>query len=281
MTDEMFRVLRDIICEMTGILYDESKLYLLESRIRRRLVDLGLGSFDEYLKIVHNFDSHPEEKEVFIDLVTTHETSFFRNAPQLDILVNDVAPAIFAKARERGQSEIKIWSAGCSTGEEPYNIVMMMAKCGVLPDDLKVRIMGTDISSVSIETAKRGMFDSYSLRNVPHEYLNKYFTQVDDKKFMVADSILNSVEFCQLNLLDTAGMSAMCDMDIVLCRNVFIYFHTGFREKVAELLCGAIRDNGFLFIGHSESFYDMSKFFTLETKRGVPVYRKRGAGLQN
>ncbi|VAX20942.1 Chemotaxis protein methyltransferase CheR [hydrothermal vent metagenome] len=275
LTNDMFRILRDIIHDMTGILYDESKTYLLENRILRRLSDVGLESFDEYLDIIHNLDAHPQEKEAFIDLVTTHETSFFRNAPQLDIFINDALPQILVEAERKGAGEVKIWSAGCSTGEEPYNIAMMMEMSSVVPQNLKVRVLGTDISMLSIKTAKNGLFDSYSLRNAPYEYLHRFFTKVDDKKFMISSSVANSVEFCQLNLLDEEGMCKMSKMDIIVCRNVLIYFDLDVRNKVAKLLHRSLRDGGLLFIGHSESFSDLSEMFTLETRKGIPVYRKK------
>ncbi len=275
LTNDMFRLLQDIIHEMMGILYDESKTYLLENRILRRISDTGIESFDEYLEIIQNLDAYPQEKEAFIDLVTTHETSFFRNAPQLDVFVNGMLPQIFGEAERTGRDEVKIWSAGCSTGEEPYNIAMMMEMNSIVPENLKVRVIGTDVSMLSISNAKNGLFDSYSLRNTPGEYLHRFFSKVDEKKFIIANSVINSVEFRQLNLVDAEAMGEMRDMDIIVCRNVLIYFDSDVRDKVAKFLHRSLRDGGLLFIGHSESFSDLPEMFTLETRKGIPVYRKK------
>lgn len=265
--DAIFRQLRDFIYEKCGIFIPDTKKYLLENRLVKIIQDRGLKGFDEYLFFVTNGCCDHELARLF-DSITTNETFFFREPQQLDALINEVAGRV---AEQNKTKIIKIWSSACSTGEEPYTIAMMFKE---QLSSLKAEILASDISSNVLESAKKAVYGSYSVRNVPENYLKKYFNK-NGQSFVLENSIKNCVRLKNINLIDEKGMKNIKDMDVIFCRNVLIYFDDKAKQKVISHLYNSIKPGGFLFIGTSESLHNITRAFVPVVINKVVVYQKR------
>lgn len=265
---------RQYIYENCGIYFRDNKKYLLESRLQKRIDFLGLESFDHYLDhLKYGAGSAPEKKYLF-EAITINETFFFRNQPQLDVLVKTVMPELIAEKKKAGKNKIRIWSAASSSGEEPYSVAM------VILDLIKTRfpnfefeIVGTDISSAVLDTAKNGVYKEYSARNTPPYYLKKYFKQ-NVSGFELAPQVKNMVSFRLLNLYDTTAMKMMMNYDIIYCANVLIYFDANSKIKVVNSLYNALTKGGYLFIGYSETLHGISKAFKIVSFPKTVGYKK-------
>lgn len=277
LTDAQFARLRDLISVRTGLLYPDNKRYLLESRLRARLEAKGLKCFDAYLAHV---DSDPNREEELTDLfshITNNETSFYRNAAQFAGFQERVLPEIIENRRAVGQRRIKIWSAGCSSGEEAFTIAMMV--CEVMGEEMRdwrVEIVASDLSASMIERAKEGLYGEYSMRSLPEGFRAKYFTQNESGAYHVGDKLRRLVRFSVANLNLDAELTSMTGCDAVFCRNVLIYFEPAARAKVVERLWRALAPGGWLFVGHSESLQSLAESFELVRLRGAVAYRKEG-----
>lgn len=172
--DETFKQLRDFIYEKSGIFIPEAKKYLIENRLIRRIQENGLKTFEDYFNFVINSGYERELPRLF-DAITTNETFFFREPQQFDVLCSEIVKRVTEKSCIKN---IKIWSAACSTGEEPYTIAMMFKE---KLSDIRLEIIASDISNNVLESARRGIYSSYSVRNVPQNYLMKYFNRKDRK----------------------------------------------------------------------------------------------------
>lgn len=262
-TDGEFQELRQFIYDKCGIFFQDNKKYLLENRLSGRLDALKLSSFQEYIKYLKRSPQGRNELNRLFDAITINETSFFRNEPQIQAFENVVFPEILDRAKKEGRNVIKIWSAACSSGEEPYTLAMVIHhKFKFQLGNIKVEIVGTDISQEIIEKANEGIYTEYSMRNMRPEYLSKYFQKVDGK-YILNDDIKNMVIFEQANLLDRFKMSRYRNFDIIFCRNVLIYFDLKAKTQVINSLYDSLNPSGYLFIGHSESLHGISKAFKL------------------
>ncbi len=273
MTNQEFILLRDFVYEKTGIYFAENKGYLLESRLAGRLDELGLSSFEEYhYYLKYGGQKTGQELISLFDLVTTNETSFFRNPPQLDAF-----KMIVQKSYANGpwpQGGLKIWSAGCSTGEEPYTLaILMLELMSQTGRSLPFTILGTDISTKALESAKKGIFNQYSVRNTDKVVLNKYFTE---KKgiYILNDAVKKYVTVNFLNLMDSDSYRKYKQMDMIFCRNVLIYFDDKGKKKVIENLYESLKPKGYLTIGHAESLHNISRGFKPLIFPGTIAYQK-------
>lgn len=265
--DTTFRQLRDFIYERCGIFIPDTKKYLLENRLTKRIKDRGLKGFDDYLFFVTNGRCDDELARLF-DSITTNETFFFREPQQLDVLINELAGKI---AEMNKTKNIKIWSAACSTGEEPYTIAMMFKEKLI---SLKAEILASDISGRALESAKKAVYASYSVRNVPENYLKKYFNK-NGQSFILENSVKNYVQFKNINLIDGKSMKSIKGMDVIFCRNVLIYFDDKAKQKVISHLYDSLKPGGFLFIGISESLHNITRAFMPVAINNIVVYQKR------
>ncbi|MGK7345799.1 MAG: CheR family methyltransferase [Candidatus Nitrospinota bacterium M3_3B_026] len=272
---ETFLALRDLISQWTGVMYEERKTYLLENRLQRRLRFLGMGSFEEYLDALTADFPSGKEREAFIDLVTTHETYFFRNLPQLEVFVSKALPDLVERLKSRSEKVARIWSAACSSGEEPYTLAMMMDRKGSPGSFMEARILGTDISPEVLRRAREGLYDRYSLRSTPEGYLKEYFSGEGDGLFRLNERIRRRVKFERGNLLDGSFAIPSRSMDVVFCRNALIYFDDKTKKRAVENIARVLKPGGWLFIGHSESLHKISSDFDLLIEDGVPLYRRK------
>jgi chemotaxis protein methyltransferase CheR len=270
--DDIFRLLRDFIHNYCGIYFDDGSKFLLERRLSRRLEQHQLKTFAEYYHFLRYDRKREEELTVLIDNLTTNETYFFRENAQLKAFSDEILPEL--QQMNNGRKSLRIWSAGCSTGEEPYTIAILLLESGDWWRDWQVEILGSDINQRVLHTARRGVYKKGSHRSTPPDMLRKYFVEEPKGDYRIIDRVRELVSFCSVNLLDPHKTSLVRDLDVVFCRNVIIYFDRDAKKKVIESFADKLRDGGFLLLGHSESLINLSTAFTLRTLKNDMVYQK-------
>ena len=246
LTDNAFHKLRDLIYAASRLAFNDGNRSLLESRIRMRLREMELDEVEPYLARVERDET---ELRSLIDLVTTNLTRFFRNAAHVATFRDVVILRLAAHKQQARQRVVRAWSAGCSTGEEPFTIAMMLAEH--LPAGLEYEVVGSDISLKSAIPATSGFYPQRRVEGVEEPYLSKYFDKKRDG-FQVAVAITKAVRFAYSNLMHDSGLR---DVDVIFCRNVLIYFDAVSQRQVVSRLHLASKAPGYLFIGHSESLF--------------------------
>jgi chemotaxis protein methyltransferase CheR len=268
LSDNTFLELSGIIEDRTGIHIPVSKKYLVENRLIRVLEENNLKGYDEYLYLL-KYSPNGREYERLYDAITTNETFFFREPLQFDLFVDHIVPrAIEARGGERS---LRVWSAASSSGEEPYTLSMVMKE---RRPDVNMDIIGSDISNKVLAAAERAVYSSYSVRNVPENYMGRYF-QAKGRDFVLDPSVRKAVRFRNFNLLtERPGMDFM-NLDAVFCRNVLIYFDIKTKQQVVSMLYDSLRPGGVLIIGSSESLHNVTRAFRPVTIDKVVIYEKR------
>lgn len=269
-----FETWRKYIYESTGIYFQDNKKYLLESRLHKRITHLGLKSFEQYFDFVKANPSGTSEIKYLYEAITINETFFFRNQPQLDALVSTILPDVIALNAKAGKNKIRIWSAACSSGEEAYSIAMMIQDI-IKPKypAIDFEIVGTDISNAVVDTARRGSYKEYSVRNTPVYFLKKYF-KTNGSSFELDQKIKSMASFKLLNLYDDMIMRTMINFDVIFCANVLIYFDQASKIKVINHLYNSLNKGGYLFIGYSETLHGISRAFKLISFPKTIGYKK-------
>lgn len=268
LADPTFKDLRDYIYSKSGIYIADSKKYLIENRLSRILQENKLNSFEDYLKIIKVSSNGTELNRLF-DAITTNETYFFREPQQLDVFADEVMPKIM-HVKKAGQ-KIKLWSAACSTGEEPYTLSIILKEKLISPD--KFEIYASDLCEGVLSSAKKAVYNSYSVRNIPEKYVNKYFT-LSGQSYCLGSAVKSTVKFDKANLIDDKCMKSHRGMDIIFCRNVLIYFDTKSKQKVISNLYDSLNPGGYLFIGSSESLHNVTRAFRPSVTNKVIMYQK-------
>jgi chemotaxis protein methyltransferase CheR len=254
LSDTEFDKLRDLVYKISGISLANTKKELVISRFSKRLKELKLNSFGEYYDLIIS-PSGFSEVQNFINSITTNKTDFFREAHHFDFIVSTFIPQVVASSRP----VVRIWSAACSTGEEPYTIAMVMAKYLVEPYGIPVKILGTDIDTNVLKTAARGVYDSHAIGQVPEKYLKKYFLRGKGDSFglyKIKDEIRSMVTFKQLNFI-ASEYPITSTFDIIFCRNVIIYFSPETKKMVVSKLFRYLNEGGYIMMGHSETLFNM------------------------
>lgn len=274
MSFELFGQWRQFIYEKTGIYFQDNKKYLLESRLMRRLLHLKMNSYQDYLDFIKNTPQGKYELRYLYDSITINETFFFRNQAQLDALVLKVIPELIVQKKNNNQNKIRIWSAAVSSGEEAYSIAMMINDfvSNKYPD-FEFELIGTDLSNTALEAAVRGIYSEYSIRNVPIQFLKRYFRK-NDNYYEISPVIKGMVDFKHLNLYEDIAIIGMGSIDVIFCANVLIYFDQNSKIKVINNLYRSLNKNGYLFIGYSESLHGISKAFKLVSFPKTVGYKK-------
>ncbi len=278
--DDVFRLLRDFIHGYCGIYFDDGSKFLLERRLSRRLEQHRLKTFEEYYHFLRYDRKREEELTVLVDNLTTNETYFFRESPQLRAFSEEILPEL--RRRLAARNTLRIWSAGCSTGEEPYTIAILLLESGDWWRDWQVEILGSDINQRVLHTARRGVYKKTAHRATSPDMLSKYFIEEEKGSYRIIDRVRELVSFSYVNLLDPYKTSLISNMDIIFCRNVIIYFDREAKKKVIASFYDKLRDGGYLLLGHSESLINISNAFALRTLRNDMVYQKplrEGAGI--
>lgn len=270
MTAEQLRLLRDVFQNACGFVLRDDLKFIAERRLAPRLEALGLRDFGTYQRYLR-FDSRgKEELDVAIDLLLPRETYFFREPAQLTTLVDEVIPRLAQDAIGRS---LHVWSAGCSSGEEPYTLSMLMGSHPLLKD-WDIDVLGTDLSQKALATARHAEYGPSALRSTTPEQKARFFDIAEQGRVKVKREFKERVRFGWLNLLDAEGARLLPSMDVIFCRNVLIYFDTETRRRVVQLFSERLRDGGYLLLGHSENLFSLTTKFELVQLSGDLVYRK-------
>ncbi len=260
LNDQQFAKLRGIVYDRAGIHFQDTKRYVLESRLSRRLEELGFDDFDQYLMFLTAGPFQAEEFQEMFNRITINETSFFRNEPQLDVFERHVLPQLM-QARAQTKT-LRFWSAACSSGEEPYTMAIQLHRTlGVRLADWRIEILGTDISEKVLDTASTGVYNHYAVKSLDPLVLRRYFTQ-QGAQYVLDPTIKSMVRFEKLNLKDTMAASRFGLFDVIFCRNVLIYFDDAMKQSCAQMFHRQLQPDGTLFIGHSESLRNLDVAFT-------------------
>jgi len=269
--DEIFRLLRDHIRDYCGIYFDDGSKFMLERRLSRRVLLHQFQTFKDYFHFLM-YDRRKEGEMVeVIDCLTTNETYFYREEAQLRAFIDEIVPEI--ASRKTGHKSLKIWSAGCSTGEEPYTIAMMLMERGYHAS-YDIEIVGSDINQKVLGMARRGMYRRNSFRTIDDGLIRKYFTEETPGMFKITDNVKKYVNFSYLNLFDPYKLSFLKDFDIIFCRNVIIYFDVESKKKVIQTFYDKLRPGGYLLLGHAESLLNLTTSFRLVHLKNDMVYQK-------
>ena len=256
MDSESFERLSTYVTREYGIKLPPAKKSMLESRLNRKVKSLGLSTYKEFLDYI--FSDEGKQGELFhvIDLITTNKTDFFREAAHFHFLTNDFLPTY---KTDHGRTNLKIWSAGCSTGEEPYTIIMAMEEFKKLHTDTTYSILASDVSIRVIQTAFQGVYDIEKIEPVPLELKRSYFmrSKANPKLVRVKPQFRKKLQFKRINFMDNQFGLMKSDYDFIFCRNVLIYFDKPTQERVINKFCSHLKPGGLLFLGHSESIIGM------------------------
>jgi len=272
MSDEEFHLLRDCVYSHCGIFFDSDSKYLLEKRLAKRLTTLNLPSFRDYYHYLKYNRKKDQELMDIMDILTTNETYFFRESFQLKAFTDEIIPELIKARLSSGNHALRIWSAGCSTGEEAYTIAMLLHGIKELRG-WKIEIVGTDISQRVLQHARRAVYGKSSFRATDEEYVRRFFVEQEDG-LKVCDEIRNLVTISHLNLFDTNRMVMLGKMDLIFCRNVIIYFDLAAKKRVVESYFNSLCEGGFLLLGHSESLMNITTLFTLRHFKNDMIYQK-------
>ncbi|RME67145.1 MAG: protein-glutamate O-methyltransferase CheR [Nitrospirae bacterium] len=271
LTQEVFRLLRDLINQYSGLYFDDSYREIFQHRLQRRLSVHKLGSFMDYYRFLLYDPRRHQEMETLMDILTVNETYFFREVSQFEVLVKEIIPEILDNTRP-GKT-LRMLSAGCSTGEEPYTMAIFCFEYGIL-QRTNLEIIGIDISKRVLSRARSGIYTENSFRATDKRYLEKYFIPLDNHQFRIDEKLKKVVTFYHGNLLDSVRLGLFSPVDIVFCRNVLIYFDMRSRKRVINNLYRVLRPGGYLFLGHSESLLSIPNDFEFLYKGRELVYRK-------
>lgn len=269
LSDQEFRLFRDLIYEECGVSLGVEKRTFLESRLRRRVDELGIKNGYEYYSLITSSSGRSQELPRLLDSLMICETSFFRNQPQFDLLKEVVLPEIVAKKERAGTRLLRVWSAGCSTGQEPYSAVMALLDS--LPDreSWTIRVFASDLSFTALERAQCGSYRVDQLKGVEADCVAKYFRQ-ENGHYLMNEGVRKRVIFDYHNLKHDNGLRGL---DIVFCRNVMIYFDAEEQRRLVNRFSNCLVPGGFLFLGHAESLQGLStRFAMLHRNKGI-AYR--------
>jgi chemotaxis protein methyltransferase CheR len=268
LSEDTFNRFRALIYEKTGIHMRDGKQILIANRLRKRLVSLKLASYEEYYRLLTS--GHAEaEMANFIDAVSTNETYFFREGNHFRALGGTVLPELF-----RAHSRVRIWSAGCATGEEVYTLRIVADQAARAAGAREPEIVGTDISTSVIARAREGIYRERALHLVPPEVRERYFVAAGDGVWQVNHQTRARVDFRVHNLfLDPPPWEYA---HVIFCRNVMIYFDKPTQVKLVDgIFARALHPDGYLFIGHSESLSGFTKEFSFASSLKAPIYRRK------
>jgi len=263
--------IRDLIYQVAGIFHPDTKLRLLFDRCARRMKELKVSSLREYFTCLTLEPTRQTELIALLNEITIGETCFFRCQPQLDAVRQIILPKIVVAKARLPIRRLRIWSAGCSTGEEPYTLSMLMQEESQQPHDWTTEIFATDLNERSLAHARNATYSAYSTRHVTPLYQERYFGPVGEE-LQVQPMVRKCVSFTRLNLSDDDRMTSMMGMDLIFCCNVLIYFDLASKRRVIEHFYKNLLPHGYLFLGQTESLYHVNGQFRLIHFPGATAY---------
>jgi len=254
LSETQFNKISQLIYQLCGINLHDGKQELVKSRLMKRLRALGMGSFEQYMEHVES-DESKSELTSMIDVLTTNKTSFFREPQHFDYLSQKILPRLM-------HPRIRFWSAGCSSGEEPFSIAILLKEEISDIDRRDAQILATDISTRMLEKAREAVYEQEKLRNISPQLLQKHFACIRSKSprtYQVKDNVRAMVRLARLNLMAAWPMKGT--FDVIFCRNVMIYFDKPTRQELVRRFWELLKPGGYLFVGHSESLATLSYKF--------------------
>ncbi len=253
LTPEEFKSIQSIVYETIGVNLTEAKNALVVSRLSKRLRELNFKSFGEYICYL---EEEPDEVSRMFNYLTTNVTKFFREEHHFEYLKKEILPGYSLNGAARLSKKIRVWSAGCSTGEEPYTIAMVLAGYVRNKSNLDFEILASDVNTDVLDKAKGGIYNHKETEGIPYNLLKDYFKLgqgANNGLFKAKDSIRKKIEFRRANLNSAADYPFNEPVDIIFCRNVFIYFDAQTRDRILSNFYRCLKPGGVLFVGHSES----------------------------
>jgi chemotaxis protein methyltransferase CheR len=255
MSDREFQRFSALVYEHAGIKMPPAKKIMLEARLQKRLKSLGIGSFEEYGDYVTSRDGHENELIHMIDVVTTNKTDFFREPAHFEFLVKTALPNIQQLRKDAGHDPLRIWSAGCSSGEEPYTLAMVLSEYAQNRPDFRFSILASDICTQILKTAKTAVYPEERADTIPLNLKKKYLLKSKEREralVRIAPNLRSLISFRRINFMDDSFDVAE-KMDIIFCRNVVIYFDKPTQQTLMRKFHKQLKPGGYLFIGHSET----------------------------
>src|SRR6202022_1167466 len=268
--DDVFRLMRDQIYKRTGMWFSDTSKYLLQKRLSPRARELNFESFQKYFYFLQYDPRSETEYDQIFDLIMINEAYFFREPAQLAAFIEEIVPEILSRKRVK---KIRIWSAGCSSGEEPYSIAMLLDEAR-LYEKAAFEIFASDLNQAVLAKARKGHYRESSFRSTPPQVRDRHFTKDVDGSGHISDAIRNRVSFGRLNIYDEARVSLLGHLDVIFCRNVIIYFDDSSKRTVVNTFYNRLVDGGDLLLGHSESLISLSTQFKLKHLKNDMVYQK-------
>ena len=273
LSTDHFDKLAQQIYQRLGLHFEDKKTYFLQKRVEKRMEALGFQDPQEYVFLLCFADPEGKEMQALANLITTNETYMFREYEQLEAFANCCLPEVLSAKQTRGEQRLRIWSAGCSSGEEAYTLAMILQEVFPQSQYWDCEIMATDIDENMLAHARRARYWSRSVRDVPAQYIEKYLIK-EGESYLVRPKTASLVRFAHLNLHDRMAMRAMRDFDFVFCRNVLIYFDDHSRKAAVDNFYNSLNRGGYIFLGHSESVGRISSAFKLKRVEDHLVYAK-------
>ena len=266
--------LTDLIYRKAGIRFENKKLYFLSKRVQKRMESTGMDTPLEYIRFLTFRDRDGSEMQSLLNLLTINETYFFRDFPQLQAFAEHSLQEVLQRKAAKGDRRLRIWSAGCSSGEEPYTLAII---CLEMIEDLNhwdVEILATDIDDIVLKRARVAAYSERSVKDVPREYLMRYFDTRSNGTFYLAREVKRMVRFEHLNLFDKNRLREKGGFDFIFCRNVLIYFDDVSRKQVVDHFYVALNSGGYIFLGSSESAGRITTAFKVKKAGDYLVYFK-------
>ncbi|MEO8328801.1 MAG: CheR family methyltransferase [Candidatus Nanopelagicales bacterium] len=272
LSDEQYQATSATLVRLAGLVFDASRRATLSAIVNDRVEGAGLSSVDSYLAWVES-PSGLEERQQLLDAVTIQETHFYRNLPQVDALRKDVLPGLIARARAAGKP-LTIWSAGCSTGEEPYTLAMLVLELFDQVGPVPVRIIATDVSRSALAVARQGIYAGRTIELAEPGAVERWFKRQQDGSYSVGADVRELVQFHLHNLVKDEPPFGVGEIDLVVCRNVTIYFGRETTKALINRFNRGLTDGGYLLLGHAETLWQVSDDFSLIPVGEAFVYRK-------
>jgi chemotaxis protein methyltransferase CheR len=273
LSSEHFSKLAQQIYLRLGLHFEDKKSYFLQKRIEKRMDALGYQDPQEYVFLLCYADPEGKEMQALANLITTNETYMFREYEQLEAFANCCLPEVLSAKQSRGELKLRIWSAGCSSGEEAYTLAIILQEVFPQSQYWDCEIVATDIDQNMLAQAARARYWWRSVREVPAEYVDKYFVK-DGESYTIRPMTKSLVRVAHLNLHDRMAMRTMREFDFIFCRNVLIYFDDHSRKTAVDQFYNSLNRGGYIFLGHSESVGRISSAFTLKRVDRHLVYAK-------
>ena len=258
LTDEDFMKIVKHIKDNYGINLIQKRL-LIEGRLGFTVMEKGFVCYKDYIDYILK-DTESEDYRIFLNKLTTNHTYFMREQEHFEFFIKTVLPHIENTVKDR---DVRIWSAGCSFGNEPYNLAMYIDEYfGERKSSWDLKILATDISSKALLAAKEGIYKVADLNDIPPHWLDKYFIKVDSQNYQICDKIRKEVAFKYLNLMEDFNHKK--PFDLILCRNVMIYFDAVTKDRLVDKFFDETKDDGYLFIGHAENLSKNCKYHLIK-----------------